>query len=134
MSYDLSLEFFVHAAPDEVMLLLTDSNFVNEWSGAESLIENKVGGKFVMFDGWVEGKILKMTNDELAYTWKPGNWGENTTPSEVHYKLKAVDHGTEVFVTHTNIPTKEEMEGHKTGWDKNFFGLIGEYLANRSQS
>ena len=42
MSYDLSLEFFVHAAPDEVMMLLTDSVFINEWSGGESLIEKKV--------------------------------------------------------------------------------------------
>ncbi|MES2848319.1 MAG: SRPBCC domain-containing protein [Bacteroidota bacterium] len=134
MSYDLSLEFFVHAAPDEVMMLLTDPIFINEWSGGESLVEKKTGGQFAMFDGWVEGKVLKITDDELAYTWKPGNWEEDTRASEVHYKLVSVDHGTEVFVTHTGLPTKEEMEGHKTGWDKNFFGLIAEYLSNRNQS
>lgn len=132
MSYDLALEFFVHAAPDEVMVLLTDSNFVDEWSGTTSLIEKKVGGKFSMFDGWVEGKILKMTNDELAYTWKPNSWGEDTLASEVHYKLVPADHGTEVLVTHTNFPNEEEMKSHSTGWEKHFFGPIGEYLANRN--
>ena len=132
MNCELSLEFFVHAAPDEVMMLLTDSNFVNEWSGAESLIEKKVGGQFAMFDGWVEGKILKITDEELAYTWKPNNWGDNTAASEVHFKLMNAEHGTEVFVTHTNLPNKEEMEGHRKGWEEYFFGPIGEYLANRN--
>ena len=132
MSYDLSLEFFVHAAPDEVMMLLTDSVFINEWSGGESLIEKKVGGQFAMFDGWVEGKILKRTDEELAYTWKPNNWDEDTPASEVHYKLVPAEHGTEVFVTHTNLPNKEEMEGHRKGWEEYFFEPIGEYLANRN--
>ena len=134
MDYSFSLEFFVYAQPDEVMELLTNPDFIRDWGGGESFIEKFVGGKFVMFDGWVEGKILKITGDELAYTWKPSNWGEDTRASEVHYKLVSVDHGTEVFVTHTGLPTKEEMEGHRTGWDKNFFALIGEYLANRNHS
>ena len=85
-----------------------------------------------MFDGWVEGKVINITSDELAYTWKPSNWAKETPASEVHYKLNALDHGTEVLLEHKNFPNKEEMESHRTGWDKEFFGLIGEYLANRN--
>lgn len=132
MGYSFSLNFFVHAAPDEVIELLTNPEFIRDWGGGESLIEKKVGGRFAMFDGWVEGKILKITADELAYTWKPSNWSEETPASEVHYKLVPATHGTEVLVEHTNLPDKEEMEGHKKGWDEHFFGLIGEYLANRN--
>ncbi len=132
MDYSLSLEFFVQAPPDEVMELLTNPDFIRDWSGGESLIEKFVGGKLVLFDGWVEGKVLKVTNDELAYTWKPSNWSETTAPSEVHYKMEPANHGTEVYVTHTKLPNKEEMENCRIGWDKDFFALIGEYLANRN--
>jgi activator of HSP90 ATPase len=130
--YSLSLKFFVHAPPDEVMELLLNPEFIKDWSGADALVEKKVGGKFMMFDGWVEGKILKITADELAYTWKPSGWSEETAASEVDYKLVAVEHGTEVMIEHTNFPNEEEMESHKTGWEEHFFGPIGEYLANRN--
>lgn len=132
MDYSFSLEFFIYAQPDEVMELLTNPDFIRDWGGGESLIEKSVGGKFVMFDGWVEGKILNITNDELAYTWKTSEWSERTTASEVHYKLVGVGHGTEVYLEHKNFPNKEEMEKHKEGWETEFFGPIGEYLANRN--
>ena len=132
MDYNLSMEFFVHAAPDEVMELLTNPVFIADWGGGESLLEKRVGGQFVMFDGWVEGKVLKITADELAYTWKPGNWGEQAAASEVHYKLEPEKHGTKVLLTHTGFPNKEEMENHRKGWEEQFFGPIGEYLANRN--
>ena len=132
MEYNLSLEFFVYAAPDEVMELLTNPEFIREWSGGESLVEKKVGGQFVMFDGWVEGKILKISEDEIAYSWKPSNWPDEVSTSEVHLNLTKALHGTEVFVTHNGFPNKEEMENHRKGWEEQFFKPIGEYLANRN--
>ena len=128
----LSLQFFVNATPDEVMELLTNAEFIKEWSGGDALIEKKVGGQFMMFDGWVKGNIIKVAGKELAYSWKPSNWSKETPPSEVHYKLKAVTQGTEVTVEHNNFPNKKEMESHKKGWEEHFFGPIGEYLANRN--
>ena len=130
--YALSLEFFVYATPDEVMDLLTNPEFIKNWSGGDAMIEKKVGGKFMMFDGWVKGKILKITDDELSYTWKPSDWNEETPASVVNYKLAAVEHGTEVQVEHTNFPNEQEKESHKTGWEEHFFEPIGEYLANRN--
>jgi len=132
MDYSFSLEFFVYAQPDEVMELLTNPDFIRDWGGGESLIEKFEGGKFVMFDGWVEGKVLKITKDELAYTWKTTDWNETAAASEVHYRLVGVGHGTEVYLEHKNLPSKEAMESHKEGWDKEFFRLIGEYVANRN--
>lgn len=131
-TYSLSLEFFVQAPPDEVMELLTNPEFIRDWSGAGAWIEKKPGGRFMMFDGWVKGTIIKITGNELSYTWKPSEWSEGTLPSEVHYKLEGVEHGTEVQVEHSRLPDEEEMENYKKGWEKYFFGPMGEYLANRN--
>jgi activator of HSP90 ATPase len=130
--YSLSVKFFVHAPPDEVMELLTDTEFIKDWSGAEALIEKKPGGRFMMFDGWVKGTIIKITGNELSYTWKPSEWSAGTQESEVHYKLESAEHGTEVQVDHTGLPDEEELENYKEGWEKYFFGPIGEFLANRN--
>ncbi len=128
----LELKFYVHATQDEVMELLTNPEFIRDWSGGDASFEKKVGGKFMLFDGWVKGNVLKITENELWYTWKPTNWDAETPPSEVHYKLEAVNHGTEVLVEHTGFPNEEEMENHREGWEEHFFGPIGEYLANRN--
>ncbi len=132
MEHSFSLEFFVYATPDEVMELLTNPEFIRDWGGGESLVEKKEGGQFAMFDGWVEGKVLKITQDELIYTWKPNNWPEEMLASEVHYRLAPAEHGTEVYLEHNQLPNKEELEAHRKGWEEQFFGPIGEYLANRN--
>lgn len=125
------LEFYVNASPGKVMELLSDTETVTEWSGAETLIEKRPGGKFVMFDGWVEGKILKITDSELAYTWKPSSWPEEVSPSEVYYTLTAERKGTRVVLEHTRFPNSKEMEDHKIGWSDQFFDLIESYLNKR---
>ena len=132
MADSFTLEFFVQATPDEVMELLTNPLFIADWGGGESMVEKKEGGRFVMFDGWVEGKILKITTDELAYTWKPSNWPADTRASEVYYRLIPTLHGTKVLLEHKNFPNNEEKENHRKGWEEHFFGPIGEYLANRN--
>src|SRR5436190_16067697 len=113
MSYSISFSIFLFAPPDEVMELFTNPEFIKEWSCAEAVFEKKTGGKFEMFDGWVSGQVLKLTENELAYTWATTDWEEGTQPSEVHYRLEAVEHGTEVYVDHINLPSQEEADGHK---------------------
>ena len=97
-SHAFILEFQLKASIEEVMGLLTDEDLIEAWSGGSSLIEKFEGGKFVMFDGWVEGKVMKITDDELAYTWKPSDWADDTPPSSVHYKL--IKDGDETKIVH----------------------------------
>ena len=125
------LEFYLNASPAKVMDLLSDSELITDWSGAEALVEKKIGGKVVLFDGWMEGKILKISGDELAYTWKPSNWPEEIAASEVYYTLSANGKGTKIVLEHTRFPNSKEMEDHKSGWSEQFFDLIENYLENK---
>ena len=122
------LDFYVNASPAKMMGLLTEEEIVADWSGAETLIEKWLGGQFVMFDGWVEGKILKITENELAYTWKPSNWPEEVAASEVHFTLESRGKGTVIVLEHSRFPNSKEMEDHKEGWSSQFFDLVEKYL------
>jgi activator of HSP90 ATPase len=131
MDYSLQLEFFVQVPPDELLELLLNPDFIKDWSKASAMVNKEVGGKYSLFDGQVAGSILKIEADELTYTWKRTEWPMETLPSEVHYQLKEVDHGTEVLLTHSQLPNEAETNHYRESWDKDFFALIDEYLANR---
>ena len=131
MAFSTDLEFFLHADPDEVMELLTNPVFIEEWSGKKAVFEKQANGAVEMFDGWMKGKVIAISADELVFSWKPAEWDEATVASEVFMKLVPAPHGTEIFVKHGNLPTQEAADGYTKGWDEFFFGPVGEYLANR---
>lgn len=128
MAFDLSMEFIIPASPARVMELLTDAKLVRAWSGGEAVIEKKENGRFEMFDGWVYGKVLKATANELAYTWKTTDWTEDVQASEVVFKLSKDKEGTKVIVEHKGLPSQEEADSHKEGWEEYIFGPMEEYI------
>ena len=128
MAFDLTLEFVLSGKPARVMELLTDPVLIRKWSGGEAVLENKVGGGFEMFDGWVKGEVLKTSKNELAYTWKTSDWPEETKPSEVHYLLKEDEAGTKVIIQHTGFPNEDEMKSHKSGWTDYFFDPMEDFI------
>ena len=128
MAFDLALEFILSGKPARVMELLTDPVLIRKWSGGAAILENKVGGRFEMFDGWVKGTVLKTGKNELAYTWKTSEWLEETKPTEVHYLLKEDEAGTKVILHHTGFPDEEEMKSHKSGWTDFFFDPMEDFI------
>lgn len=128
MAYDLSLEFYLSTTPAKVMRLLTDAKLIRKWSGGEAVLENKVGGRFEMFDGWVSGTVLKTSENELAYTWRTTDWPEDVKETEVHYLLKGSEGGTRVIVHHTGFANEDEMKSHKSGWTDYFFDPMEDYI------
>ena len=128
MAFDLALEFILSGKPARVMELLIDPVLIRKWSGGEAVLENKVGGRFEMFDGWVSGEVLKTSKNELAYTWKTSDWPEETKPTEVHYLLKADEAGTKVILHHTGFPDEEEMKSHISGWTDFFFDPMEDFI------
>lgn len=128
MAFDLALEFILSGKPKRVMQLLTDPVLIRKWSGGEGIVENKVGGKFEMFDRWVSGKVLKASENELAYTWKTIDDEEGHKPTEVHYLLKEDEAGTKVILHHTGIPNEKERESYRSGWADFFFDPMEDFI------
>lgn len=110
------------------MQLLTDPVLIRKWSGGEAVIENKPGGRVELFDGWVKGEVLKTSENELVYTWKISEWGDEVQATEVHYLLKDDKAGTKVIVKHTGFPSEEEMKSHKAGWSDYFFDPMEDFI------
>jgi uncharacterized protein YndB with AHSA1/START domain len=81
----------------------------------------RVGGEFEVLMATPSGKIphtgaYQMINrpKRLAFTWNSPAAGSRN--SVVTIDFKPVDRGTEVVLTHENLPSQEEADAHRKGW------------------
>lgn len=128
-NYFIKTTYIVYASPAKVFEALTDSGIIFAWGGGLAVVENKTGGKFELFDGWVKGEVVTYKPaKELSYTWKPDDWNAKVSPSLVVYKLKEHPAGTEVILEHTALPSQEEADKHAGGWLDYVFEPLNEYF------
>lgn len=126
--------YVVYATPAEVFEALTDPGIISGWGGGLSVIENRVGGHFELFDGWVQGEVTHFDpGKELGYTWKPSEWDKRTKASRVHFRLMPHAAGTDVILEHTDFPSQEEADKHGNGWIDYVLDPMNDYFTMKSE-
>ena len=109
--FSIKTTYIVYSTPDKVFEALTDSGVIAAWGGGLAVVEPEAGGRFEMFDGWITGEIITYKpGKELSYTWKPSEWNKKTAASIVHYRFKEHPAGTEIILSHTNLPDQSEAD------------------------
>jgi len=132
--FSLKLDYIVYANPDQVFEALTNPGIISTWGGGFSIVEEKVGGVFEIFDGWVKGEVtVYEPGKELGYTWRPEEWSKNTIPSQANIKLKKHDAGTAVIITHTDFPSQEEADKHNNGWVDYVFDPMNDFFVMQKE-
>ena len=120
----------IAARPEIVFDALIDPESLKTWIGpddgpvlvAES--DGRVGGKFRlrfrMLDGTeheATGEYLEVDRPrKLAMTWQWQNH-EDRTISRIDVTLRAIPTGTELTFTHSGLPSEDERDGHRKGWN-----------------
>jgi uncharacterized protein YndB with AHSA1/START domain len=120
----------IAARPEIVFDALIEPEGLRMWIGpddgpvliAES--DGRVGGKFrlrfKMLDGSeheARGEYLEVERpSKLAMTWQWQNHDDRTV-SHIAVTLRAVAQGTELTFTHSQLPSDEERDGHREGWN-----------------
>ena len=62
-------------SPSELYQIFMDVNRVRAWSRSDVRLEPKVGGKFSLFGGNVEGEFLEIVEREkIKMTWRLKSW------------------------------------------------------------
>ena len=129
----LSLEIkrVIRAPRDCVYAAWTDPVQLKEWFGPENVqtrnfvAEARVGGKFrwdlTSSEGekmTVQGEYRELQPDRrIVFTWQfedDEDWKQRD--SVVTVELSDCDGGTEVRLTHEQLPSKESRDSHTEGW------------------
>ena len=120
------------ADPAEVYKTLTDSKSTAKFTDGRARIAKGVGGKFTMFDGYINGTILELVPGErIVQSWQADekDWPKSHF-SEAVFTLRNAKGGTRVNFIQRGVP--EECYVHiSKGWDDFFWTPLGKMLDDK---
>jgi uncharacterized protein YndB with AHSA1/START domain len=133
-SEKLSLEIkrFINAPRDRVYAAWTDPAQLRQWFGPEKVqtrdlvADARIGGKFRWDLTNSEGEKMTMLGEyrelqpgrKIVFTWQwqdDEDWEDHT--SIVTVELDDADGGTELRLTHEQLPNEASRDGHTGGWN-----------------
>lgn len=118
----------VKGTPHEVYELLLDSKKHSAMTGGKAVMSNKEGGKFSAWDGYIDGKNLKLVADKkIVQSWHASDWPEGHY-STVTFALAKAKQGTKLTFTQVGVPT-EFCDSIKQGWIDYYWNPMKEYFA-----
>jgi uncharacterized protein YndB with AHSA1/START domain len=135
----LRIRRILPAPPERVFDAWTDPLSLAQWfvAGAAALetveLDPRVGGRFrIVARGatsthvhWGEYLAVERPH-RLAFTWHYGAWGDDVT-TEVTVDLKPRGSGTELTLTHAQLPDQAAAAAHEEGWN-NILEMLARYL------
>ncbi len=107
----------IKATPREVYEALMDSRKHSSFTGEKARVSRKVGGKFSIFDGGLNGTNLELVQDKkIVQSWRASmkNWPKDHY-SNATFSMKEVKGGTRLTFTQSGVPEKC-YESISQGW------------------
>jgi activator of HSP90 ATPase len=103
------------ASPHAVYEILMDEKQHGAFTGGEAKISRKVGGKFSVSGGDIQGVNLELLPDKkIVQTWRYSDWPEGHY-STATFSLEPTTKGTKLTFSQTDIP-EDKFENIKQGW------------------
>lgn len=117
-------------SPDEIYEAFMDSKKHSKFTGSNAKISNKVGGKFSVYDGGLNGTNIQLIkNKKIVQSWRcvMENWPEGHY-SKATFSLKKTKQGTQLIFTQTSVPV-ECYDSIKQGWRDYYWKPMKQMLA-----
>ncbi len=107
---------FIKGTPAEVYQALTDPAAHGAFTGTVATGEPIVGGTYTASSGYIHGTFEKLEQNKLiVQTWTTTEWPANTAPSRLEISLEDAGDGTELTMTHSEVPAGQ-AEAYRQGW------------------
>lgn len=114
-------------SPHEVYEALMDAKKHAAFTDGEAKISRKVGGKFTIYGGDIEGTNLELVPDKkIVQSWRYSDWPEGHYSTAI-FALEEVEKGTRLTFTQTDVP-EDKYEDIKQGWKEYYWGPMKAML------
>ncbi|HSH50925.1 MAG TPA: SRPBCC domain-containing protein [Bacteroidales bacterium] len=118
---DYKKYYNIPATPGEVFIALTNPFTIELWSGYKTIMDDKEGTEFTLWDGDISGKNLEIEkNKKIVQEWY---FGQQDNRSIVTIKIYEKKKTAQIELNHTNIPD-EIYDNITKGWDEYYFGAL----------
>ena len=116
------------APPHAVFEALLDSKKHSAFTGSKASLSRKVGGKISAWDGYIEGKNLRIEKDKvIVQSWRTTEFEEGEPDSEVMFHFSEKGAGTRLMFVHSKVPDRL-AESFRQGWIDNYWVPLKAYL------
>lgn len=127
MKERLELREVFNAEPSEIYTAWLDSELHANMTGGEAKCNNQEGDSFSTWDGYITGtNISFIENEKIVQTWRTSEFSETDEDSLVTIALTKTSEGTELCITHTNIP--EGQTQYEQGWIDHYFTPMKDFF------
>ena len=117
------------ASPHDVYEMLMDSKKHAAFTGDDAEIDRKVGGRFSVWGGYIDGTNLELVPDrKIVQSWRGSDWPEGHY-SQVVFDLKEKDGVTTLNFEQTGVP-EEFYEDIAQGWHDYYWQPMQDMLKN----
>ena len=122
---------FIPAKPVEIYDAFLNEHTHSEVTGAKATCDRRVGGKFTAWDGYIQGKNIKLESGQhIVQEWKTSEWPKGFSPSLLDLKLTPKGNGTIVELTQKNVPASQ-ANSYKQGWIDFYWNPLKKYFGHR---
>ncbi|PKL84367.1 MAG: hypothetical protein CVV24_00050 [Ignavibacteriae bacterium HGW-Ignavibacteriae-3] len=98
-------------------------------TGGGAKVSAKIGGKFIAWDGYIDGKNLELIpNKRILQSWRSTEFSKNHPGSLLLIKFEEVKGGTKVTLIHSEIPDGTGA-AYKKGWKDFYYEPMKTYFA-----
>jgi activator of HSP90 ATPase len=127
MIREFEMSEVVLAPPAEVYAAWLDSAGHSRMTGSPAEVSAVVGGPFTAWGGYISGKNLALEPDRrIVQTWRTTEFQESDPDSRLEVLLEAVERGTRITLSHSNLP--EDGEQYIQGWQDFYFTPMKAYF------
>jgi len=97
-------------------------------TGSPANVDGKIGGEFTAWDGYISGKTLELESpSRIVQAWRTSEFPEDAPDSRVEILLDEIEGGTQVTLTHSDMP-EDQVDSYKKGWEDFYFKPMREYF------
>ena len=130
MSRTIKLSVQLNAAPEKLYNAWLNSEEHSRFTGAEAVIENKIGGEFSAWDGYIEGTTNELyPNTKIVQAWRTTDFPDGSPDSRLEILLEPEGEMTMLTLVHSGIPEGMEKE-FEHGWLDYYFEPMKNYYSN----
>ena len=112
----ITLTTTIPASPQAIYEAWLDSKKHGDMTGGDASIDGRVGGLFSAWGDYIEGTTRELVaNQRIVQEWRTTEWPTGAAPSRLEISLDGSGGGTELTMTHSQVPT-EQAEEYRQGW------------------
>jgi activator of HSP90 ATPase len=121
--------FFPGLSAERMYYSWLDSAAHSAFTGSPAQIDNRVGGLFTAWDGYISGQTLEMQPfQRIVQSWRTTEFPEDSPDSRLEITIIETETGTKVELSHSNIPAGQG-ENYRQGWEEFYFVPMRSFFA-----